>query len=321
MDRGTLYQLQALINRRNVVSYPSKSVAPCEEFFLLATEAHILAAAMHFFNMSSLDDTPSDISPLTTSQDKDSLQRYQVLMKELHILTAQFVNLQVTFVEDETTSKYKVDTIKEYAHEIMSLGLLLMEFNDAIREGDGSRIFRCWRFFLLIFKAADRKNYSIEAFNLLAQEKYLLSPRMAMQVKWSRTINVHGRPGKNIPGDLHMEHLNRECKQAISGLGANITDASIQRIGKCIGRLCSTLSQYDTVNSVKPESGHHTCHSTEIDLKKIVKQLQEASIFEYQPSRSHRAFPKLRSNMIKKVSREKLMKWMHLVNVDIGFSI
>ena len=95
-----------------------------------------------------------------------------------------------------------------------------------------------------------------------------------------------------------MEHLNRECKQAISGLGANITDASIQRIGKCIGRLCSTLSQYDTVNSVKPESGGHTCHSTDIDLKKIIKQLTEASIFEYQPSRSHRAFPKLRYNMI-----------------------
>ena len=55
-----------------------------------------------------------------------------------------------------------------------------MEFNDAIREGDGSHIFRCCRFFLLIFKAADRKNYSIEAFNLLAQEKYLLSPRIAM---------------------------------------------------------------------------------------------------------------------------------------------
>ena len=69
-----------------------------------------------------------------------------------------------------------------------------------------------------------------------------------MQIKWNRKINVHGRPGKNIPADLHMEHLNCECKQAISGLGANITDALIQHIGKCIGRLCSTISQYNTVN-------------------------------------------------------------------------
>ena len=68
-----------------------------------------------------------------------------------------------------------------------------------------------------------------------------------------------------------MEHLNCECKQAISGLGANITDALIQHIGKCIGRLCSTISQYNTDNCVKPESSHHTYHSTEIDLKNIVE--------------------------------------------------
>jgi len=27
---------------------------------------------------------------------------------------------------------------------------------------------------------------------------------------WSHTVNVHGKPGKNIPMDLHMEHLNRD---------------------------------------------------------------------------------------------------------------
>ena len=46
---------------------------------------------------------------------------------------------------------------------------------------------------------------------------------MSMQLKWSRTINVHGRAGKNIPADLHMEHLNRVCNGAISGLGAKRT--------------------------------------------------------------------------------------------------
>jgi len=76
-----------------------------------------------------------------------------------------------------------------------------MEFNDAIREGDGLRILHCWKYFLLHFKEANRKNYAIEAFNLLAQYHVVLSPRMAMQLLWNRTINTHGRPGKNIPCD------------------------------------------------------------------------------------------------------------------------
>ena len=74
---------------------------------------------------------------------------------------------------------------------------------------------------------------------------------MSMQLKWSRTINVHVRAGNNIPADHHMEHLNRDCKGSISGLGANITDNSIRHMGKCIGRLQSTLHQYDSVNNIK----------------------------------------------------------------------
>ena len=62
-----------------------------------------------------------------------------------------------------------------------------MEFKDSIREGDGERIIRCWRYLLPLFKVSGGKNYCIEAFTLLAQYSFLLSPRNAMQLMWSRT--------------------------------------------------------------------------------------------------------------------------------------
>ena len=104
-----------------------------------------------------------------------------------------------------------------YACNLVSSGLLYMEFVDAIREGDGHRIIRCWRYFLLHFKIERRINYSIEAFTLLSQYQFLLSPRMAMQLTWNRTINIHGHPGKNVSCDLHLEHLNKEAKKSIAG--------------------------------------------------------------------------------------------------------
>lgn len=58
-DVGTLYHLRCLINRRNVVKKPDKSVTACEEFFLLVVEAHICSAAIKLFDMKSLDDVPS----------------------------------------------------------------------------------------------------------------------------------------------------------------------------------------------------------------------------------------------------------------------
>ena len=96
-----------------------------------------------------------------------------------------------------------------------------MEFADAIREGDGRRVLRCWKYMVPIFSASGNTNYACEAANLLIQHNYSLSPRMAAQLSCSRFVNVHGRPGKNIPVDLHMEHLNKIAKGAIRLSGSN----------------------------------------------------------------------------------------------------
>ena len=92
-----------------------------------------------------------------------------------------------------------------------------------------------------------------------------------MELKWSCTVNAHDYAGKNIPADLHMEHLNCKCKESLRGLGANITDKSVQRVGKCTGRMLEVLEQYDKVNCVPKVSGYHTRHSCENDLKRAMR--------------------------------------------------
>ena len=116
---------------------------------------------------------------------------------------------------------------------------------------------------LLIFKAAKRKNYSIEAFALLAQQKFILSPRLSQQLVWTRFVKTSGKEGHNIPCDLHMEHLNRVLKESIKHLGANKTKDATIRVGKCIDEVDEVLRNYDDDNEVQSESGHHTRASTD----------------------------------------------------------
>ena len=52
------------------------------------------------------------------------------------------------------------------------------------------------------------KNYSIEALRKLYQHHYQLPPCQATQLIYSRFINIHGLPSRNIPANLHMENLN-----------------------------------------------------------------------------------------------------------------
>ena len=64
------------------------------------------------------------------------------------------------------------DKVFLYNMHLLSIGLFYVEYCDAIKEGDGNRVLRCWKYLLPIFKSSGCKNYSIEALNLLCQHHH-----------------------------------------------------------------------------------------------------------------------------------------------------
>ena len=240
IDGGTLFQLRNLINRRNVVKDVKKDLNSCEEFMELITKAHILSAAM----------TVAEV------QDLQGLSRV-ILSSEDHLTTltsaakkvcSQFCN--VAYCTRARSSTKSTDRVQEYAMETLSLGLLLLEFKDAVREGDGTRLIRCWKYFLIIFRVTGHKNYCLEALHLLTQYYFTLPPQYAEQMVWGRFVNSNGGQGNNISADLHMEHLNRLLKDAISLLGVNKTPQAILRASKALGVVKDILCQFDETTGV-----------------------------------------------------------------------
>ena len=57
----------------------------------------------------------------------------------------------------------------------MTLGLLYMEYCDSIKDCDGLRIIRCWRYMLLLFKMTNKRMYSIQASTLLLQYHFIFT--------------------------------------------------------------------------------------------------------------------------------------------------
>ena len=136
-----------------------------------------------------------------------------------------------------------------------------------------------------------------------------MTPKIKQELTWERMINVHEKPGWNILMDLHMEHINRECKQAMSVLGSNINDSSVTRIGKSIGELMKISQQFDKVNELKEESGCHRRHTVG-DMKKLLTELNTVKVFDHIPGRKHSNFKKMAINMTKKLSVQSLESWM-----------
>ena len=254
MQRGTLRQLQNVINRRNVKNQPKDDFNACEDFFVLVVISHILCVAMKYLNMDSLNSNSSSELIPDDFWLYSAPEREKILHAVVNANIEDVVDISMTFKDDDASDYSNTDHVFEYARELISLGLLYMSYNDAIKEGDGERVMICWKYMLLIFKATGRRNYSIEAFHTLSNYR-LLPPRQAHQLVWSQFIIVHGNgiPGHNIPSDLHMEHLNRLCKECIHHLGANKTEKAIIRVSKCMGPIFTIISNFDK---------EHGCHHT-----------------------------------------------------------
>ncbi len=314
--------MRNLINRRNITKKSDTNVAASEDFLVTVVEGFV-AAAMEVLGMSALDSLPSkDFFP-DECDCLDSLQQKKILMHLcLHIIDT-FVEIEPPIVfgnkaiatcnpNPDLSTTTKPDLVGAYSRNLLSLGLLFMEFNNGIREGDGERIIRCWRYFLPLFKLDKRTNYSIEAFTLLAQNEFLFTERQKAQLTWLRTVNTHGRAGKNISCDLHMEHLNREVKQVIASMGSNLTDGSVLRAGKSLQKHIAIQNQFDEENGVRVPSGKHTRKSSAKDRLAIIEQLLSVSVFKSIPDRYHKGFENLHANMYEAFDTDDFRSWLEI---------
>lgn len=160
-----------------------------------------MAAAMHFFSLSSLDATPSS-NALPLMDGKTTEEKWKVFSECLKKLVARYVlvdklaeltnpspsannetynnphalriamehdycrtatsklpcarvlpNWLLRHVDEEVASdkvrEASSDGVFNYASAVLNDGLMIMNLRDAIHEGDGPRIIRCWKFMLL----------------------------------------------------------------------------------------------------------------------------------------------------------------------------
>ena len=295
------------MGRSNVITDPTKDFNACDDFFQVVVSAHIIAAAMKLLKMKSVNDVPTPFTAVGAKPDEvwmlDEEKRKKVLDDVCSEITKTFVGF--SFAENVSPEK---DGVLSYAKKLLGSGLFYLEFCDAIKEGDGIRVARCYRYLLPIFFGTGRTNYSCEVLNMLHQE-LTLPPRLANQLLWSRFVNTHGAPGRNIPGDLYMEHLNRVAKDAIRGLGANKTERAIERVGKAIGTLAPLLESFDQKVNVKDVSGSHRRASMKKDIEEVVNELTTHAVFSTIHGRKHPTFPSPRDLLHGKPSTE-LQGWM-----------
>lgn len=314
-DKGTLFHLKQVINRTSFGKIPKNNMKAAEDFLEVTLCAHVITAAKQTMKTLSVSDCKAVAKALVQQFIKISLPSTEKTSNPSNDRVDDCINDDGI---NHCTSNNIDDSVYTYATDFLTLGLLWHGYHDAMRSGDGDRILIYWKFLTFIFKKEGHFNYAKEGFNLLAQS-LLLSPQKIAELKWCRTVNTNGRPGKNIPVDLHIEHLNRHLKGMMRNLGSNITPEAVQHASRALGTIETVCSNFEEITNISASKNYHSKPSFERDLHKLQEQLEKGEVFVVKEQRHHHG-PRFRNHkpLFSSIDWKVMINWVkqQVVNYD-----
>ena len=214
---------------------------------------------------------------------------------------------------DTTIDEDERDDMFAYQRALLDYGMLLLNLWDGISEGDGERVIRCWKFFLMYLKhqGTSANKYSLEALYLMFQLYALLSPKESHRLIWNRFVkNKHGQFG-NISLDLNLEFKNKLVKEAIKHLGPSASKKSLDRICHSLGVTSDLMAVFDTNLNIYKRSGKHIKKSTKGDLEKVVNELLTQKAFYHTPGREYTFYKNIKPSILNGFDLHKLYMWIN----------
>ena len=217
-----------------------------------------------------------------------------------------------SFVINSNQCEEDRDDMLAYQKALLDYGMLILNFWDAIAEGDEERIFRCLKYFLMYLKHQGRSStkYALEGLYFMFQVQALLSPRAAHRLVWNRSVK-NKRGSSNIPLDLMLEFYNRIIKEAVKKLGPGASAKSLDRISNSLGFTSDLMKVFDSSMSVFKRSGKHVKSSSKNDTEKIVNSLVENRAFTFTSGRMYKSYAHVKPSIISGFNLQQLYQWIN----------
>ena len=170
------------------------------EFIIHAFQGHLSASICEKLGLSSLD------CPMPPSETEVTIEWLRVTAKSI---------VECTIMPADSLRQ---DPVYALHRAFMHGAFIYADLRNAIKYEDGNQIIRLWKHWLVYFLGTGRKNYSVEAINLLRNLSCDYPAHIAYIVKHNRCVNMTGR-GKVM--DQLIEHCNLYVNP-LAPLGARV---------------------------------------------------------------------------------------------------
>lgn len=193
----------------------------------------------------------------------------------------------------------------------LTFGLILMEFNDSIKEGDGDRLFELYKLALLLYKSHGHHKYAYVVLLHLVKCIAILPEQQALSCKWNRFYNSSGKRGQNISLDLKKEQQNRVLKTMWRALGPNLDEKNADRTA---GTLEMMEVIYESINKDCAKKDKHSHRITVKDdeaVQQVVKDLISNEAFKKISGREgYESFSHFKRSLLDGLDYRDLNKWI-----------
>ena len=301
---------QEKLKRRNV-SQAIKHYEDCELLFMSVGKCFTIEALLAFFEMENTNGEIVKNGPPPHVSDVRDLSVLDKFIDEFFLLP-HILPTPVPENEGELPSPDDKDFVRNYSLCLLKYYLILLDYKDAVKEGNGERLATLHKVLLPYFKSFKQKfhKYSIEMLISVLQNEIFLSNEEAFQCKWASTANWKGGSRENIEIDLLQENLNKGIIESIKMMGVDKTVSDIEWSSRSFGGERQIVENFDQqMNSVPPSSSQS--HSSSItDEGKIMTDLRKLRPFNHVPNRKHDSFPDIVANRLTRVDQVDLGKWL-----------
>ncbi|XP_068739062.1 uncharacterized protein [Montipora capricornis] len=221
---------------------------------------------------------------------------------------------QVAYEQNEEIPKgddNKQDYCYNYHIAKLTFGLFLMDFSDAVKEGDGDRLFNIYKVALLLFKTHGHYKYAYVILLHLVKCISILPKQQALSCKWNKFYNGTGHIGRNVSLDYKKELQHSGLKAMWRQLGPNLNEASAERIAGTLETVDLIYESIDRDCVAGDKHGHRTSSKDEDAVKQIVEDLITCKAFmKIEGRKGYPSFPEFDKSLLHDLDYRDLHKWM-----------
>ncbi|OJT14839.1 hypothetical protein TRAPUB_8633 [Trametes pubescens] len=263
-DPGSLVNHNASLNRKPIVLTSFPPFRTARDLIFVSLYARVLHCLLLVSGCDSLDYANTQVAQRVREKREEERRAWEAARQEQ-------VPSQGPDDDDEKFVPKEGDEVFENAILYMRDGLVMREYNDAVKSGDSGRVVTVLKLWALAFRGSGRTKYAYEMLHLIHNLTHVWPASLRKIILQNWLVNPTGKPNAWVE-TIYQAH------------GSNASWEWLAMISPCVDILRRLVTQINAELGGR-QGVKHTSPDLERDIKHLMDSLNDKDVYTEVPGR------------------------------------